>query len=149
MVGMGLPASCGGGKSSPGVLGMSRMEMRSCFLAAEGLVKTAVQRRCALLAQVHQVFSPEMTYLSPCLTARHLMPAESLPASGSVRAAAARISPVQRPGRNFFFCSSVPFDCTRPAVMIMRAPPAPPDSRLLHPPPATMAIDSVSRPLPP
>src|SRR3954462_1614939 len=149
MVGMGLPASCGGGKSSPGVLGMSRMEMRSCFLAAEGLVKTVVQRRCALLAQVHQVFSPEMTYLSPCLTARHLMPAESLPASGSVKAAAARISPVQRPGRNFFFCSSVPFDCTRPAVMIMRVITEPTDSQAFDSSSAPMATDSVWRPLPP
>src|ERR1041385_8117868 len=105
MVGMGLPASCGGGNSSPGVLGMRRMEMRACFLCAAGLVTTVVQRRCALLAQVHQVFSPVTAYLSPCFTARHLMPAESLPASGSVNAAAARISPVHSPGRNFFFCS--------------------------------------------
>src|SRR5207248_4217792 len=63
---------------------------------------------CALFAQVHQVFSPLIRYLSPFFTARHLMPAESLPASGSVKAAAASSSPVQRPGRNFCFCSSVP-----------------------------------------
>src|SRR5256885_2642169 len=108
MVGMGLPASFGGWNLSPGVLGTRRMERRSCFFAASGLVTTVVQRMCALLAQVHQVFSPVTRYLSPCFTARHLMPAESDPASGSVNAAAARISPVHNPGRNFFFCSSVP-----------------------------------------
>src|SRR5438874_11143612 len=98
MVGIGLPASCGGWNSSPGVLGMSRMEMRSCLREASGLVITVVQRRCALFAQVHQVFSPLTRYLSPFFTARHLMPAESLPASGSVQAAAATIAPVQSAG---------------------------------------------------
>src|SRR5882762_3900929 len=117
MEGILLPASSGGWNSSPGVLGMSRMEMRLCFLAACGSVTTVVQRMCALFAQVHQVFSPVTAYLSPLLTARHLIPAESLPASGSVKAAAARISPVQSPGRNFFFCSSVPALCTRDSLL--------------------------------
>src|SRR5438067_10653967 len=107
MEGILLPASSGGWNSSPGVLGMSRMEMRLCFFAACGSVTTVVHRMCALLAQVHQVFSPLTAYLSPARTARHLMPAESLPESGSVKAAAARISPVHKPGRNFGFGSSV------------------------------------------
>src|SRR5439155_13861419 len=100
MVGIGLTARCGGWKSSPGVLGMRRMEIRSCLREASGLVITVVQSRFALFAQVHQVFSPVIRYLSPFFTARHLMPAESLPASGSVKAAAASSAPVQRPGRN-------------------------------------------------
>ncbi len=104
---------------------------------------------CALLAHVHQVFSPLMTYLSPFLTARHLIPAESAPASGSVNAAAARISPVHNPGRNFFFCSSVPFACTKEAVMIIRVITDPTESQARDNSWATMAIDSVSSPLPP
>src|SRR2546428_6746480 len=99
MLGIGLPASWGGWNSSPGVLGMRRMEIRSCLRGASGFVTTVVHSRWALFAQVHQVFSPEMRYLSPFLTARHLIPAESLPASGSVKAAAASSSPVHRPGR--------------------------------------------------
>src|SRR5438309_5251567 len=86
MLGIGLPASWGGWNSSPGVFGMRRMEIRSCLRCASGFVTTVVHRRCALFAQVHQVFSPEMRYLSPFFTARHLIPAESLPASGSVNA---------------------------------------------------------------
>src|SRR5260370_17673682 len=127
MVGIGLPASWGGWNSSPGVLGMRRMESRLCFLGAWGFVTTVVQRRCALLAQVHQVFSPVTRYLSPLRTARHLIPALSLPASGSVKPAAARISPVQRPGRNVFFCSSVPLACSTDAVMIIRVITHPPE----------------------
>src|SRR6202171_6188982 len=142
MVGMGLPASCGGWKSLAGVLGVGRMEMRSCLRGASGLVTTVVQSRCALFAQVHQVFSPVIRYLSPFFTARHLIPAESLPASGSVKAAAARISPVQRPGRNFCFCSSVPLACTSEAVMIMRVITEPTDSQALESSSATMAIES-------
>src|SRR5436305_7483675 len=98
MLGMGLPASWGGWNSSPGALGMSSTESRLCLRGASGLVTTVVQRTCALFAQVHQVFSPVTRYLSPCFTARHLIPAESDPASGSVKAAAARISPVHKPG---------------------------------------------------
>ena len=102
-----------------------------------------------MFAQVHQVFSPEMRYLSPFLTARHLIPAESLPASGSVNAAAASSSPVHSPGRNFFFCSSVPFACTSEAVMIIRVITEPTESQALDNSSATMAIESVSSPLPP
>src|SRR5467141_4244970 len=149
MVGMGLPASCGGWNSSPGVLGMSRIEIRSCLRGASGLVTTVVHNRCALFAQVHQVFSPLITYLSPLFTARHLIPAESLPASGSVKAAAARISPVQSPGRNFCFCSSEPLACTSDAVMIIRVITEPTDSQALDSSSATMAIERVSSPLPP
>src|SRR5438445_267409 len=87
---------------------MRSTERRLCLRGASGLVTTVVQSRWALFAQVHQVFSPLTRYLSPCFTARHLIPAESEPASGSVKAAAARISPVHSPGRNLFFCSSVP-----------------------------------------
>ena len=43
---------------SPGFFGTSNIEMRLCLLACSGLVTTVVQRMCALLAQVHQVFSP-------------------------------------------------------------------------------------------
>src|SRR5260370_7224273 len=140
MVGMGLPASCGGWNSSPGVLGIKRTLSRLCFSGASGLVTTVVHNTCALLAQVHQVFSPLMTYLSPFLTARHLIPAESDPASGSVNAAAARISPVHNPGRNFFFSSSVPFACTKDAAST--PPPTPP-------PPPPPAPHHLPPPLPP
>src|SRR5260370_12866439 len=149
MVGIGLPASWGGWNSSPGVLGIRRMESRLCFLGAWGFVPTLVQRRCALLAQVHQVFSPVTRYLSPLRTARHLIPALSLPASGSVKAAAARISPVQRPGKNFFFCPSVPLACTSEAVMIIPVITDPTASQARESSSATMAIDKVSSPLPP
>src|SRR5437879_11333479 len=140
MEGILLPASSGGWNSSPGVLGMSRMEIRLCFFGACGSVTTVVHRTCALLAQVHQVFSPVTRYFSPWRTARHLMPAESLPASGSVKAAAARISPVHRPGRNFLFCSSVPALCSRHAVMIMRFITGPTDGQALDASSATPAI---------
>src|SRR5438270_14080528 len=104
MVGIGLPASSGGWKSSPGVLGMSRIESRLCFLGASGLVTTVVQSRCALLAQVHHVFSPVTLYLLPSFTARHLIPAESLPAPGQVSVAAPRSSPLHSPDRNSSVC---------------------------------------------
>src|SRR5258708_40272283 len=128
---------------------MSRMESRLCFLGAWGFVTTVVQRRCALLAQVHQVFSPVTRYLSPLRTARHLIPALSLPASGSVKAAAARISPVQRPGRNFFFCSSVPLACTSEAVIVIRVITDPTESQARESSSPPLPIDQVSSPLPP
>src|SRR5205085_9355405 len=115
MVGMGCPASLGGSNSSPGFFGTSKMDSRLCF-GASGFVTTVVQRMWALLAQVHQVFSPFSRYSLPFFVARHLMPALSEPASGSVNAAAQRISPVQIPGSHFFFCSSVPFDWMSDAV---------------------------------
>src|SRR5260370_16827004 len=126
MVGMGLHASCGGWNSSPGVLGIKRTLSRLCFLGASGLVTTVVHNTCALLAQVHQVFSPVMTYLSPRLTARHLIPAESDPASGSVKAAAARISPVHRPGSHFFFSSPFPSPPPSHPPTLLPSPPHPP-----------------------
>src|SRR5436309_2934561 len=149
MVGIGEPASCGGWKLSPGDFGIKRMLSRLCFLGASGLVTTVVQRRCALLAQVHHVFSPVIEYLPSLRTARHLMPAESEPASGSVNAAAARISPVQRPGRKRFFCSSVPLAWTSEAVMIIRVITEPTDSQARESSSATIAMLNVSRPLPP
>src|SRR2546428_13746035 len=141
MLGIGLPASWGGWNSSPGVFGMRRMEIRSCLRCASGFVTTVVHRRCALFAQVHQVFSPEMRYLSPFLTARHLIPAESLPASGSVNAAAASSSPVHSPGRDFFFCSSVPFACTSEAAMITRVITERRESQAFDDPPAPIAME--------
>jgi len=125
------------------------MESRSCLRAACPSVTTVVQRIWALLAQVHQVFSPVTRYLSPCFTARHLIPAESLPASGSVKAAAGRISPVQRPGMKRFFCSSVPFASTSEAVMIIRVITEPTESHALESSSVAMAMLRVSRPLPP
>src|SRR3989475_7187425 len=133
-------------QAEDGIRDLTVTGVQTCALP---IFTTVVHSRWALFAQVHQVFSPEMRYLSPFLTARHLIPAESLPASGSVNAAAASSSPVHRPGRNFFFCSSVPFACTKDAVMIMRVITDPTDSQALDSSSATMAIESVSRPLPP
>ncbi len=53
------------------------------------------------------------------------------------------------PGRNFFFCSSVPLACTSEAVMIMRVITDPTLSQARDNSSATMAMLKVSSPEPP
>jgi hypothetical protein len=56
---------------------------------------------------VMNVFAPLSTHPSPSLTARVLMPCRSLPVPGSLIAIAVISSPLQKPGSQRCFCSSV------------------------------------------
>jgi len=112
MLGMGLPASCGGWKSSPGVLG-NQEESRSGRACAERRVRHhVVQSKCAWFAQVHQVLSPVTRYFSPFFTARHLIPAESLPVGLGERGRGQQLSGAEA-GQEFLLLLFRPFDCTR------------------------------------
>ena len=72
-----------------------------------GVVRVATMTRSALLPLVMNVFDPLMMKSSPSATAVVLSAARSDPPDGSVMAMAVRISPLQNPGSQRFFCSSV------------------------------------------
>src|SRR5205807_8673154 len=92
---------------------VSTMNAVICFfslpLTIFGAVRAITTRISALVALVHQSFSPLMIQPLPSgdLTAVVSILAGSEPTPGSV-SANAEIAPLARRGRYFFFCSGVP-----------------------------------------
>ena len=127
--------------STPGSFSTNRIDSPLCLESASGFVRASTVSRRARLAIVHHVFSPSRTYSPPTLRARNAVAAVSLPAFGSVNAAAVSTSPFAIRGRYFFFCSSVPFFSMRVAAIKSRVITLPTDSHARDSSSVTTAID--------
>ncbi len=94
-------------RENPGMPRSTTSRLSPLAPGACGSVLATTITRSALMPLLMNVFDPPRTQPSPFLRAVVEMPCRSLPAPGSIIAIAVMSSPLQKPGSQRCFCSSV------------------------------------------